>query len=475
MFMISFGLLMTVLSSDVQCTKQMINPNLFESPSIVPVWVAEVNLPNSGSIWEAGQNSVQIEWTLSGADEVKIDLFSGDSFIQELSSFSDNDGKFLADKLSDNLLENDNYRIRITGSNDSTAWSDYFTIQQLTLSIDYQNRQGQLPLLLSWETIAEPIQVKVFSEVREGMTLIYGADDQHGSMLLNHDMLSTNEGVLTIRIEDALGVQLTSAPVRVGYNDTPESAEEIEIGSVEADLYDDRDIDTYRVLLSSGVKYVFELTSIDFGKEQTLSLISEATGATLFYLDRPGQQSLMCYNDGEYILTVAGESSRYKVEVSESQKILSDWGAITFGPSVSFPTEEISDALIPSVGVAMYFHLFDIVELGLDARVQRTQDGILPGGRTHYSEASFKLGIGTSIKNRIGGRIGFGTLPTAPTLNYAAEEFRERLNGGVLFYASAFVNLSEFDETGAISIRLDYLTSHDKRSLFQIGVMLGFE
>ncbi|MFW9971914.1 MAG: hypothetical protein ACFFDF_17125 [Candidatus Odinarchaeota archaeon] len=136
----------------------MINPSDDSSASISvsasidyaePEKSITIYSPRSTDIFDNGNN--QISWTTTGdITYIRIELYVGNSFLEVIESWENNDGSYSWYLSSSDTYDGSNYRIRISDYYDDSvyAFSDYFTI-----SITPESTNGIYIAPLIWSLI----------------------------------------------------------------------------------------------------------------------------------------------------------------------------------------------------------------------------------------------------------------------------------------------------------------------------------
>lgn len=121
---------------------------------------AEVTNPNSTTVWELGEENVDIEWTTENVEEedVLLNLFKGSTHIENIVPYTDNDGYYGEYDVPSNFDPGNDYNVQVFVNSELKAYSDYFEIiepSNATLEITNPNsltvwELGESNVVVEW-------------------------------------------------------------------------------------------------------------------------------------------------------------------------------------------------------------------------------------------------------------------------------------------------------------------------------------
>ena len=432
-----------------------------------------VSHPTAGSVWEMGQDGFIVQWTLSDADSVRLALYRGDELCCYLTRFIDNDGHY-SGRLSKSLpvTAGSDYRVCVEGDNGSEAWSPSFTLARMEFDV-IEVAEGRFEL--TWETISDPVNIHVLRSGAGGQESLQRQFEQSGGrLIIDYREMGLQEGNYRFSVRDGLGVSEISDRFMIDLNGSETNAEAVEAGRIQGDLFDSDEVDVYRIDCAEDREYVFSLVGSPAGVELAGALMASETGSILMDIGR-SPQSWVCSNAGTYLIRVRDFTGPYTVHLrQERQGILPDFTHMSVGPEFSIPTGDIADVLKPSIGASMTLTLFKYFELGLSARSQQVERGVMDGGAENYSDLAYYAGVGNSIGSRVVIRVGLGGVPEIPVKEDFPDEWDYETEPATFYYLSGMAALGNPTEKVYPALRCDFWTAPDARQYLRASLLLNF-
>jgi len=148
--------------------------------------VIEVNMPMAGNSWQTGSSN-NIIWFDNINENVKIELYKGNSFVRSISNSISSNGNFNW-TVPSNVAEGSNYRIKITSLNNNSLFdfSDDFSITSPNyISVTYPNlnelwEPGSTYTIQWQDNISENVSISLYQN-NTYITSIVGSTASNGT------------------------------------------------------------------------------------------------------------------------------------------------------------------------------------------------------------------------------------------------------------------------------------------------------
>lgn len=196
-----------------------------KSDSETPPWQVEITEPNQATVWHFIDEDLPVRWETGNLGfMVSIELYKGDSRFASIGSSTENDGEFLFSELPGDILEGDDYRIRIANEVSGETYSEYFTIDNSMMIFEPNSQtrwcraRENVPIRWHPGRVAEDVSIVLMMDSMVVDTIVHSTlNDGYYEEYDISPSFSVN-GEYSIIISAESGVSLQSEVFRVIYS-----------------------------------------------------------------------------------------------------------------------------------------------------------------------------------------------------------------------------------------------------------------